>query len=92
MQHSLLLRKISKIHMNSEIQHSRLWNIPPEDPEESQLTTKDLWTSLSSIRGDVNTSNEKRSVFTLIELLCISRLGRKEEIGAEILVLARFAE
>ena len=92
MQHCLLSRKISKVHMNSEIQHSRLWNIPPEDPEESQLTTKDLWTSLSSVRGDVNTSNEKRSVFTLIELLCISRLGRKEEIGAEILVLARFAE
>ena len=78
--------------MNSEIQHSRLWNILPEDPEESQLTTKGLWTSLSSARGDVNTSNEKRSVFTLIELLCISRLGRNEEIGAEILVLAGFAE
>lgn len=64
MQHCLPLRKISKIHMNSEIQHSRLWNIPPEDPEESQMTTKDLWTSLSSVRGDVNTSNEEICVYS----------------------------
>lgn len=78
--------------MNSGKKHSRLWNIPLEDLEESQWTTKDLWTSLSSLRGDVNISNEKRSVFTVIEPLCVSRLWRKEEIGAEILVLARFAE
>ena len=78
--------------MNSEKKHSRLWNIPLEDPVESQWTTKDLWTSLSSLRGDINISNEKRSVFTLIELLCVSRLGRKEETGAEISVLAHFPE
>ena len=92
MEQCLPLRKISKIRVNSEKKHSRLWNIPLEDPVESQWTTKDLRTSLSSLRGDVNISNEKRSVFTLIELLCVSRLGRKEETGAEISVLAHLPE